>query len=117
MKKTLLAIALAATLARSAAAFEFTHPGFGLSRDDLDYLKANAKEEPYASTLAELKAATPLGYRMRGPFEEVSRTPNRCLGEWCGDMQMIHNAALRLLPRDRNRHCCRASQAEGNDDS
>lgn len=93
MKKVILALAIAASLAQSAAAFEFKHPGFGLSCDDLDYLKAHAKEEPYASALAELKAATPLGYRMRGPFEEVSRTPNRCLGEWCGDMQMIYNSA------------------------
>lgn len=56
MKKVILALALAASLAQSAAAIEFKHPGFGLSRDDLDYLKAHAKEEHYASALAELRA-------------------------------------------------------------
>lgn len=90
---TLTILAAALAIAQCAAGFEFRHPGFALSRDDLDYLKSRINDEPYASAFAELKDATPLEYKMRGPFEEVSRTPNRHLGEWCGDMQMIYNSA------------------------
>lgn len=89
----LLAVCLGWTVRAKESEFQFKHPGFALSAEGLAYVKQHQTEEPYASALAELKGATPLGYRMRGPFEEVSRTPNRHLGEWCGDMQMIYNSA------------------------
>ncbi|MEO7934388.1 MAG: alginate lyase family protein [Chthoniobacterales bacterium] len=69
----------------------FAHPGVILTREDLEILKANIKREPWKSGFEALAAGgrSQLGYKMRGPFKEVTRAPHVNLNPWRSDMSAI----------------------------
>ena len=73
----------------------FVHPGLPLTKSDLATLKVNLDKEPWKSGYAQLTASpnSSLDYKMQGPFEQLSRTPNVHLGEYRSDMQAVYNLA------------------------
>jgi fibronectin type 3 domain-containing protein len=87
---TICAVLLAATV---VPARSFTHPCIPSSVQDLDAIKANLDKEPWKTGFAILAGGSPLDYKMRGPFSEVTRNPNLHLAEWAGDMSMVYNFA------------------------
>ena len=61
----------------------FIHPGLLHTRADLDYIKQKlvVKDEPWLSAFEKLRTHphSRLEYRMRGPFETVTRDPHRSI--------------------------------------
>ena len=74
----------------------FVHPGITLSKSDLESLKANLTAEPWASGYQALAADfhSQLQYKMRGPFETVTRNPHLNRNQWMSDMQAVFNLSL-----------------------
>ncbi len=71
----------------------FASPGVLFSREDLKTLKANLDREPWKrgfEALAGDRRSKP-GYKMAGPFKEVSRAPHLNLWPWRNDMVAIWN--------------------------
>jgi fibronectin type 3 domain-containing protein len=93
MNKIVLLIVLALLVAVAAPAGAFTHPCIPASVQDLDAIKANLDKQPWKQGFAILSSASPLDYKMRGPFTEVTRNPNLHLAEWSGDMTIVYNFA------------------------
>lgn len=93
------------TRGRAVANGKFLHPGIPLTKEDLEQLKQNIKREPWKSGFQQLAsdAHSKIDYKMRGPFEETSRTPNVHLGEYTNDMQAVYNLArMWVLTGDEN---------------
>ena len=74
----------------------FVHPGITLSKPDLESLKANLNQEPRKSGYKALEADghSQLQYKMRGPFETVTRNPHLNNNQWKSDMQAIFDLSL-----------------------
>ncbi|MDF7825452.1 carbohydrate-binding protein [Pontiellaceae bacterium B12227] len=74
--------------------FRCVHPGIPLTVEDLDLIKANLNNEPWATGYADLvsDSHSSLDYEMKGPFAEVGRTTNS--SAWENDMGAVHNLAL-----------------------
>src|SRR5262249_46864721 len=57
----------------------FTHPGLLHTQADLDFIKRKiaAREEPWKSAFEKFSAhpQSSAGYKLRGPFESVTRDP------------------------------------------
>jgi regulation of enolase protein 1 (concanavalin A-like superfamily) len=79
----------------AAAGPRFVHPGIPLTREDLAELKRNINREPWKSGFNALQNdwRSKLDYKMRGPFEVVSRNPHNRRNEWMVDMQAAWNLA------------------------
>lgn len=95
----LRAAILAAVVATSwATEFAFTHPGLLHSREDLDRMKAAvaAKQEPIFSGYEKFRAhpASQATYAMRGPAEEIGRSPSVKFGEFDADANAAYQCAL-----------------------
>ncbi len=75
----------------------FVHPGASLTREDLDFVKANLHREPWKSGYQLLKNDyhSQLDYKMRGPFEEIARFPSKNINlrPWRDDMIAVYNLA------------------------
>ena len=92
----LLVMVMILGLCRAGTAAEFLHPGITLSKADLEALKANLNTEPWKSGYKALAAdgRSQLNYKMRGPFEVVTRNPHRNRPQWMSDMQAAFNLSL-----------------------
>jgi hypothetical protein len=97
MKLARIALVLLMVLSLEAAmAQTFVHPGVPFTRIDLEQLKVNVKKEPWKSAfeiLASSKCAS-LDYKMQGPFQSVTRSPNLNNRKWLDDMQAIHHLTI-----------------------
>jgi len=76
----------------------FRHPGLLHSREDLERMRKMVFEgmEPYKSGFEILKAnpASQMGYRMRGPAEEIGRNPNMNSTQFDSDANAAYQLAL-----------------------
>ncbi len=94
----LKAIVLVGIMSNSLAAAEFIHPGLLHSQADLHRMKqkVNAGEDPWKSgfNVFKIDPASQVGYRMRGPREEIGRLPNRNSGEFDQDANAAYQCAL-----------------------
>jgi hypothetical protein len=78
-----------------AGAPRFVHPGIPLTKEDLAELKRNIHREPWKRGFEALQNDwhSKLDYKMRGPFEKVTRNPHSRRHEWMNDMQAAWNLA------------------------
>lgn len=79
-----------------ASASAFTHPGVGLTIPDLNAVKANLQNPPWASGYSALTtdSRASLNYAMQGPFAIVSRNPDINRSAWESDMTAVYDMAL-----------------------
>ncbi|MFT3787331.1 MAG: alginate lyase family protein [Tepidisphaeraceae bacterium] len=84
---------VAAAVNAQASIQAFAHPGIGVSRADLDTIKANINKEPWKSGYSALAgdSHSQLSYVMQGPFASVSRNPHVNRNQWMNDMQAAWN--------------------------
>ena len=94
LKNRLLGILFLCLLSGSLYGQNFTFgKGVLFSDADLIHLKGNITNEPWLTGYNALKndARSRLNYTMKGPFQNVTRSPNLNNIEWLNDMVAIHN--------------------------
>lgn len=74
----------------------FVHPGIGLTIPDLNAVKANLGNAPWASGYQLLAGDSKalLSYTMQGPFAQVSRNPDVNRSAWESDMAAVYELTL-----------------------
>lgn len=98
MKKTVLIGFILVSAALVAQSAEFIHPGLLHTQQDLERMKTMVQQgkEPWKSGFEIFKAdrASQADYKMRGPGEEIGRSPSVNFGEFDQDANAAYQCAV-----------------------
>jgi len=96
----------------STAQKTFVHPGIPFTQNDLNQLKVNITKEPWLSGYNALKDdyRSQLSYAMRGPFANVTRSPDLNNSAWKTDMVAIHNLTFMYVFTGDEAYAAKATQ-------
>ncbi|MDR6562223.1 MULTISPECIES: cellulose binding domain-containing protein [unclassified Arcicella] len=90
----------------------FVHPGIPFTQYDLNQLKANITQEPWLTGYNALKNdyRSQLSFAMRGPFANVTRSPDLNNSAWKIDMVAIHNLTFMYVFTGDAAYAAKATQ-------